>query len=641
MLKHASTGRSERMNPQPQLYLHPTPISLHTLLTEAGIPAPTAAACVTVGGIASDSRRVRPGDLFVAIRGLHTDARAYIADAYRRGAVAVVAEADEAENGAPTPPTDVADLTAPTNRPSEPTGEAPPTVSPLLITVPNARVAMACLYDAWFGHPTRYLRMVGVTGTNGKTSVASMLHHILRTAGLPCGLIGTVGCLTTGGDAAICRRDGEMYSGMTTPDPVELYALLAQMVADATPGVREMVGTPTATASEGAGADGGADMGAMPNGSPTATVPLPTGTKKGKAPPPEPVATVIMEVTSHALLFGKVAPLTFDLAVFTNLSSEHLDLHGTMEDYYAAKRRLFSVASQVVVNADDRWGRRLLAEPLPVRHWHICHATGPDSLPPDRMCPAGDGHCTRLYAEQVKQLGEDGVAFKLTSPDVRLRLRCPVPGQFTVMNALEAAAAALALGVSPAAVRDGLASFGGVPGRMERVVSATPTVPFTVFIDFAHTPDALEKLLGTVHRFRYRNQRIVLVFGCGGDRDRSKRKVMARIASRMADSVVITSDNSRTEDPGNIISDILAGMDKESEFAVVPDRAEAIQYAIRHARVGDIILLAGKGHENYEIDRRGKHPFCERAIAEAAVERFWGKDARASEQNGDGSESKE
>ena len=293
-----------------------------------------------------------------------------------------------------------------------------------------------------------------------------------------------------------------------------------------------------------------------------------------------------------------------------------------MEDYYLAKLRLFTVTREAVINADDHWGRRLLAEPTPIHHFHICHAEGLRNLSPDRMCPAGEGTCTRYYAEQVKYQGEDGVSFKLASPDVRLRLRCPVPGQFTVMNAMEAAVAALALGVSPAVVRDTLAAFDGVPGRMERVPLPETDIPFSVFIDFAHTPDALENLLASVHGFRRRGQRIILVFGCGGDRDRSKRKIMARIASRMADSLVITSDNSRSEDPDGIIADILAGVDKESEFAVVPNRAEAIRYAVRHARAGDIILLAGKGHENYEIDRTGKHPFCEKDIAVEAARKY-------------------
>ena len=528
--------------------LHPPSMILRDLLTEAAIPPPDGTEGVTVSGLSTDSRRVRAGDLFIAINGLHTDARRYLPEAMARGAAAVLCETSE-------------DLLA---RESIP-----------LIVVPNARVAMARLYDAWYGHPARGMRLVGVTGTNGKTSVSTMLYRILRAAGVPCGLIGTVGCYTSRGEAPLCGEDGRPYSGMTTPDPEELYPLLARIARE-----------------------------------------TPLGRTTGS-----PV-TVVMEVTSHALLLGKVAPLTFELSIFTNLSSEHMDLHGTMEDYFEAKLRLFEVSRGAVVNADDRWGRRLLAEPTAIHHYHICHAEGLQNLSPDRMCPAGEGTCTRYYAEQVKHLGEEGVSFKLASPDVRLRLRCPVPGRFTIMNAMEAAVAALALDVSPAVVRDTLASFEGVPGRMERVSLPEADIPFSVFIDFAHTPDALEKLLASVHGFRRRGQRIVLVFGCGGDRDRSKRKIMARIASRMTDSLVITSDNSRTEDPNLIIADILAGVDKESEFAVVQNRAEAIRYAIRHARAGDIILLAGKGHENYEIDREGKHPFSEKDIAVEAARKY-------------------
>ena len=528
------------------MILHPTPQRLSHLLAEADLPTPVEGETVTVSGIATDSRRVTAGDLFVAIDGLHTDARACIPEALDKGAVAVVCEAAD----------DLPDV-----------GKIP------LVTVPNARHATARLYDAWYDHPAKGLRLVAVTGTNGKTTVSSLVHAILREAGVPCGLIGTVGCLSTMGDDYICERDGQPYSGMTTPEPAELYPLLARMAADA---------------------------------------------PSDSAEPP----TVVMEVTSHALRQGRVSPLTFELGIFTNLTPEHMDLHGTMEDYYTAKRSLFEVCRTAVVNADDRYGRRLLSEPLPICHYHICHADGAGGLLSDRICPAGDGGCTRIYAEQIKHLGEDGVAFKLTSPDVRLRLRVPIPGHFTVMNALEAASAALALGVSPAAVRDALAHFKGVAGRMERVTLPDTDVPFSVFIDFAHTPDALESLLRSVQDFRHKGQRIVLVFGCGGDRDPSKRKVMARIASRMADSLVITSDNSRSEEPAGIIADILSGVDKESEFAVIPDRAEAIRYAVQYARAGDIILLAGKGHENYEIDSRGKHPFCEKDIAVQAAEEF-------------------
>ena len=518
----------------------PVSMRLSLLCAEAGLPALERGVDPTICGVTADSRRVQEGWLFIALCGMHVDARRYIQDARNRGAVAVVIE-DE---------TDTTEQTI---------GEIP------VIRVSDARLAMARLFDAWYGHPAHRLRLVGVTGTNGKTSVAAMLAHILEGAGVPCGVIGTVGARMTG------AGEFPVSAGMTTPDPEELYPLLSRM-AEAHP----------ASAS-----------------------PL----------------TVIMEVTSHALALRKVEPLHFAVSVFTNLSPEHLDLHGSMDAYYAVKRQLFENSDVAVVNADCRWGRMLLSEPLPVSHWHICHATCNDSPLPDRMCPSGSATCTRVYAEQIAHRGESGVSFKLTTPTARVRIKCPVPGEFTVMNALEASAAALALGVSPTTVRTALAAFGGVKGRMERVYPADDRTAFAaaVFIDFAHTPDALEKLLDTVHRIRRKNQRIVLVFGCGGDRDPSKRKIMARIASRMADSIIITSDNSRSEEPSTIISDILAGMDKESEFAVIPDRADAIRYAIRYARADDIILLAGKGHETYEIDRTGRHPFDEREIVRSAI----------------------
>ncbi len=530
----------------------PTPTTLCRLLAEAGIQSKVPDTQIPVCGLATDSRRVAEHDLFIAIPGLSTDGRRFIGEAAMRGASAVVTEADR---------------------------ESVPADCPIpLICVPDARVAAACLYDAWYGHPARRLRLVGVTGTNGKTTVSAMLRHMLTAAGIPCGIIGTVGCITPAGDAEILS-ELNAPAGMTTPDPWVLYPLLARMAED---------------------------------GDPAAPMPV-----------------VVMEVTSHALSLGKVAPLRFDVGIFTNLTPEHLDLHGTMEDYYAAKRRLFEVSRHSVVNADDRYGRMLLAEPLPTRHWYICHATGLDGLSPDRMCPAGEGSCTRVYAEQVKLLGEDGVAFKLTTPDIRLRLRCPIPGEFSVMNALQSAIAALALGVSPAVVRDALVAFPGVAGRMERVLLPTTGHAFpegaAVYIDFAHTPDALEKLLGVAHTMRRRGRRIVLLFGCGGDRDRSKRKIMGRIASRMADFVIVTSDNSRSENPGSIIADIMTGLDKESTFAVIPDRAEAIAYAIENARTGDIILLAGKGHETYEITAAGTRPFSERAIVAEAIKAYWSK----------------
>lgn len=529
---------------------HPTSMSLEALLEQAGLSVPPSLGGLTIKGLSSDSRRVNEGELFIAIDGLHVDARRHIREAADRGAVAVVCRGEEGDLPSCG-------------------GECPLP----LICVPNARRAMACLYHAWYGRPGDGLRLVAVTGTNGKTSVATMLWSILRGAGVPCGLIGTVECRSMGGEVCTEGAEASLRSGMTTPDPDRLYPLLARMVKEA---------------------------------------------PKGGSHPP----TVVMEVTSHALLLGRVAPLTFALGVFTNLTTEHMDIHGGMEEYYATKRSLFGVCREAVINADDRYGRRLLSEPLPLHRYHICHADGAKALVSDRLCPGGEGGCTRFYAERIRLLGEEGVSFRLTSPTVRMGLRCPVPGDFTVMNAMEAAAAALALGVEPSDIREALSHFSGVTGRMERVKLPETDVPFQVYIDFAHTPDALENLLRCVQGFRRKGQRIVLVFGCGGDRDPSKRRIMAGIASRMAELLVITSDNSRSENPAAILSDILEGVDKESEFLVIPDRAQAIRYAVKHARAGDILLLAGKGHENYEINSQGKHPFSERSIVLQAVKEY-------------------
>ncbi len=511
-------------------------ITLGNLCAQAGLDCPTANQGTVIRGVTSDSRRVSQGWLFVAINGLHKDGRAFIPQAIARGAVAVVA----------LPETQV------------PRGT-------VFLPHQNPRKALSCLCDAWYGHPSGQLRLVGVTGTNGKTSVSAMLAHILRCAGMPVGVIGTVGVTGLSGQL-LTARPADENANMTTPDPEELYAILA------------------ALAEEGKG------MGEKP--------------------------VVIMEVTSHALLLDKTSPLFFDCAIFTNLTPEHLDMHGTMEDYYAAKRRLFTACRTAVVNADDPYGERLILDPeTTAETWYICH-TSPfyqcvDTLHPGRCCD-------RVFAGQVKLMGAKGIEYRLMSPRARVRITCPVPGAFTVTNSMEATVAASILGLPPGRVKEALATFPGVPGRMERV-PLEEHVDFSVFLDYAHTPDALANLLTTAKRFRRRGERIVLLFGCGGDRDSTKRPLMATVASRMADAVILTSDNSRTEDPLAILEDILKGMDPECDHVVIPDRREAITYAVRYAKRGDIILLAGKGHEAYEIDKNGRHPFSEKDLVTEAA----------------------
>lgn len=521
-------------------------VPLGALCAEAGISCPENAQNTLIRGVTADSRRVRQGWLFVAIRGIHRDGGDFIVQALARGAAAVLALPD-------TP---------------VPSGS-------ILLPHPAPRQALAYLCDAWYGHPTQKLRMIGITGTNGKTSVSSMLCHILKCANMPVGLIGTVGVKGLCGQPLNIRSEDET-ANMTTPDPEELYAILNAM------------------------AEEGASM-------------------SGEAP------VVIMEVTSHALALEKVSPIPFECAAFTNLTPEHLDMHGDMEKYYEAKRRLFSNCRVAVVNGDGLYGERLISDPeTAAEAWYICH-TAPLKKDAERIC--GGKCCHHVYAGQSKLLGAAGVEYRLMSPHARVRITCPVPGDFTVENSMEAAVIALALGLSPARIKEALATFPGVLGRMERV-PLEDHVGFSVFLDYAHTPDALENILNTVGSFRRRGERIVLLFGCGGDRDPSKRPLMAAIASRLADMVVITSDNSRTEDPMAIIHDILSGMDADCDHVVIPNRGEAIKYAISHARRGDVIILAGKGHEAYEIDRDGRHPFSEKTLVMEAVSAYHPKGGR-------------
>lgn len=519
--------------PQPQEKL-----SLAELCHKAELPCPQGSEQITVRGVTADSRRVEEGWLFVAVPGRRQNGEDYIPEACRRGAVAVVSQGEPSQlDGVPC------------------------------VFVENARRALACLCDAWYGHPAEKLRLVGVGGTNGKTSVSCMLAHLLHSAGIPCGIIGTVGCVSPKG-VALTASPVESTAHMTTPDPEELYSLLYRMATEA---------------------DG------------------------------EDSPVVVMEVTSHALALDKTYPLRYEVGIFTNLSPEHLDFHTSMEDYYQAKRRLFTAVRKAVINADDPYGRRLLADgELSVETYYPCSTESP-AVGKD-LCEAR-GNCRRVYAGQIACHGVEGVAYRLVTPNARLRIRCPIPGSFSVKNSMQAVTAALALGAPPYRIQSGMLSFAGVPGRMERIPLPSES-GFSAFLDYAHTPDALENLLLTARQLKRRGERVVVLFGCGGDRDPTKRSVMASVASRLADMVIITSDNSRTEDPERIIANIMEGMDKDCPHAVITNRREAIRYAVRHARRGDIILLAGKGHETYELDKDGQHPFCERDIFLAAVKEY-------------------
>ena len=472
-------------------------------------------------GITSDSRRVKPGDLFVCIRGLHEDGHRYMQDALHAGAAAVMTESacDCVPDGVPH------------------------------ITVPSTRSALAKLYHAWYGRPGDRLRLIAVTGTNGKTSVSFMLRAIWENALERCGLIGTVHCYSCG--RLLEHRSPDSLANMTTPDPENLYRLLAEMEAD--------------------------------------------GAK-----------TVIMEATSHALSLGKLDALHFDAAIFTNLTPEHLDFHGDMEHYFEAKAKLFRMCDLAIINLDDPWAERLAACVQGSVRFCSIHAEQADYV-----------------ARQIEDRGMEGISYLLKGKQAEMRITCRIPGMFSVMNTLQAATLALERGKLPACIHDAIASLNGVQGRMERV-RLPPEAEFSVFVDYAHTPDALENLLRAARGFCKKENRLVLLFGCGGDRDKSKRPRMGKIASALADFVIITSDNSRTEEPMAIIEEILVGMsDRDANhYRVICDRKEAIQYALEQAQCGDVILLAGKGHETYEINKTGRHPFDEKEIVAQIAEQL-------------------
>ena len=503
-------------------------MKLKLLCDAAGIRCPEEHFDCEIENISTDSRKAIPNAMFVCLRGTQFDSHNYIQDAIQNGAVCILVDQN---------------YSAPTTNEQI-----------VFLQCDNTRTALAHLWHAWYGFPCRELKIVGVTGTNGKTSVAHMLRTILRTSWHTCGIIGTVGCETEKGriDAAIDAG----LSNLTTPDPRDLYRILAQM--------RD-----------------------------------------------EGVEYVVMEVSSHALALGKLAPITFEASIFTNLTPEHLDFHKTMEEYAAAKASLFQKTKLGIFNVDSPYCEQMLAKATCRRI--TCSAKGKDA---------------DYNAAEIEMQAQNGVAYRLSSARTRLRIVCPIAGEFTVMNSMQAAICALELGCSPAAIKTALATMGGIKGRMERVRLGLEA-DFSVLIDYAHTPDALEKLLLTARDLVQKGGRTVVLFGCGGDRDRTKRAAMGEIAARLADHVIITSDNSRGEDPMQIICQIVSGIPPQKAYTVIPDRASAIRYAIENAKAGDLILLAGKGHEQYEIVGEERRPFCEGCLVKEAFA------ARLRAQNGE------
>jgi len=441
-----------------------------------------------ISGITCDSRLVKPGYLFIAVRGYTTDGHSFIGKAVEQGASAVVAE--QPVPGCPVP----------------------------VLVVSNARNAMAVLAKQFYGNPAEKMDIVGITGTNGKTTTAHFVESVFTRAGKSVGMTGTLEYRWPG---------FSLEAPQTTPNSIVLYEYLNKMAHD------------------------GVDV-------------------------------AVMEVSSHSLDQERVAGLDFSTAIFTNISHDHLDYHKSIENYVHTKKRLFSMLKPhgaAIINIDDPYAGEM-AEP----------ASG-------RVCfyGTGSGAAYRIESVVQKRLGSE---FFLTGPDVKLRLTTVLPGLFNVYNAAAAAGAALDMGVDAEAVIEGIASMKRVPGRMEGYLAEKQDI--RVIVDYAHTPDALDKVLRCAREFTH--GRLIAVFGCGGDRDRQKRPVMGRTACSIADAVFITSDNPRTEDPDRIIHDIEAGLEKTAGKArSITDREEAIVSALKMAQRGDTVVIAGKGHETYQI----------------------------------------
>jgi UDP-N-acetylmuramoyl-L-alanyl-D-glutamate--2,6-diaminopimelate ligase len=452
---------------------------------------------VEIERIEYDSRRVKPGAIFSCVVGTFRDGHDYAEGAYKNGAAALIVER---ELPFPIPQ----------------------------IIAKNSRRAMAQLAAKLYGYPAKELRIIGVTGTNGKTTTTYMVKSVAEKCGLKVGLIGTIRNII--GDRVISTQ-------RTTPESTELQEIL-RMMAD------------------------------------------------------ERVDLVVMEVSSHSLDQERVYGLQFEVGGFTNLTQDHLDYHKTFDNYLAAKKKLFERSAFAVVNADDPHSEKLL-----------------EGLDIPRMTYAVREPAD-IYANDIEICVRD-VEFDMTTPVGSAHIAVPIPGLFNVFNAMLAAGICVRLGFPIEKIAGGLADVSGVTGRMESL--DTTGFPFSVILDFAHTPDGIINLLTSVREFA--KGRVMTVFGCGGDRDHAKRPIMGEAAGRYSDFCVVTSDNPRTEDPMSIIGNVLDGVNKTAvEYVVIQNRREAIKYALTHARPDDVVVLAGKGHETYQEINNVKYPFDEKVV---------------------------
>ncbi len=465
---------------------------------------------VEISSLCSDTRKVAPGALFFCIPGMHTDAHDLAPQALQSGAVALVVERK-----------------LPLDCPQ--------------VKVRSVREALSYMAQEFFGNPARKMKLIGITGTKGKTTSSFLIKSILEAAGHKTGLIGTV-----------CSMIGEevIPSRLTTPDPIEVQMLLKSM------------------------ADAGVEY-------------------------------VVMEVSAHALAMHRLSGMHFAVAAFTNFSQDHLDYFGDMDTYFAAKMRLLApdMSDAIVYNCDDERVSEGVA------------ALGREAL------RTGIRESSYVYANDI-EVGERGLTFLLTCHKrFRVMVKLRLSGIFNVYNALLAAGVAIALGIGPEAIRNGLEDVRAVPGRIELLETETP---YRVILDYAHSPDSLENILKSVRETT--KGRLIALFGCGGDRDHSKRPIMGEIAGELADLVILTSDNPRNEDPFEILNQIEEGIRHTGcEYTVIENRREAIRHALSIAGNSDVIVLAGKGHETYQEIKGVKHAFDEKIVVRELLEEMRGR----------------
>jgi UDP-N-acetylmuramoyl-L-alanyl-D-glutamate--2,6-diaminopimelate ligase len=482
------------------------PMRLGELLRGVSAESPGGVPDLAVAGIACDSRKVEPGSLFFALEGARDDGNRYVREAVQRGAPAIASR-----EAAP------ADL-----RP----GVA-------WIRVPEPRKALAAAAANFFGHPASALGLIAVTGTNGKTTTASLIDSVLRASGARTGLFGTI---------AYHTPMGAYPAPNTTPESLELQRFFAE--------IRDAGGR-----------------------------------------------FAVLEASSHALVMDRLWGCHFQSAVFTNLTREHMDFHKDFEDYFAAKRRLFEgtgagAPDTAILNADDPYSSRLSG---------LAKRTLTYGIESDRDILARKFH-----------LAFSGLAFQAHTPSGKLQIESPLVGRINVYNILAAIGAAQAAGISNETIETGIAGLEKVPGRFERVDLGQP---FLAIVDFAHTDDALENLIKTARELNPKG-RVITLFGCGGGKDRTKRPVMGEVSGRLSDLTILSNDNPRQEDPLKIIGDIVVGLQKSNgRYLIEPDREKAIGMAFDEARAGDIVLLAGKGHEDYQILADRTLPWDDRSVA--------------------------